>query len=53
MKIFRRILLIIFILIIVILAIFCIIGFSTYSSKLKEKPLVNTIEEITSNEHFV
>lgn len=53
MKIFRRILLIIFILIIVILSIFCIIGFSTYSSKLKEKPLVNTIEEITSNEHFV
>lgn len=53
MKVFRKILLILLILIIVILSIFCIIGFSTYSAKLKEKPLVNRIEEITSDEHFV
>lgn len=53
MKIFRRILLFLLILIIVILSILCIIGFSTYSSKLKEKPLITRIEEITSDEHFV
>ena len=53
MKVFRKILLILLILIIVILSIFCIIGFSTYSAKLKEKPLVNRIEEITSDKHFV
>ena len=53
MKVFRKILLILLILIIVILSIFCIIGFSTYSAKLKEKPLVDRIEEITSDEHFV
>lgn len=53
MKVFRKILLTLLILIIVVLSIFCIIGFSTYSAKLKEKPLVNRIEEITSDEHFV
>lgn len=53
MKIFRKILLILFILIIVVLSILCIIGFSTYSAVLKEKPLVTRIEEITSDEHFV
>ena len=53
MKIFKRLILIIIILIITIISIMCFIGYSTYSSALKEKPLLKRIEEITSNEHYV
>lgn len=53
MKIFRRILLIILIIILVILSILFFIGFGYYSNVLKEKPLVDRIEEITSKENFV
>ena len=53
MKIFKKLLLIIFILIIVLLTIFCIIGFSTYSSALADEPLITKIDRITSQEHFI
>ena len=53
MKVFKRIIFIFIILIITIISIMCFIGYSTYSNALKEKPLLDRIEEITSNEHFV
>lgn len=53
MKIFRRVLLIIFIILLVIFSILFFIGFGYYSNVLKEKPLVNRVTEITSKEHFV
>ncbi|MBR3255028.1 MAG: transglycosylase domain-containing protein [Clostridia bacterium] len=53
MKIFRRVLLIIFIVLLVIFSILFFIGFGYYSNVLKEKPLVNRVTEITSKDHFV
>ncbi len=53
MKIFKKILLILFIILIVTISIVSIVGFSAYSGALKEKPLINRITEVTSNEHFV
>lgn len=53
MKIFRRILLVIFIILLVLFSILFFIGFGYYSNVLKEKPLVDRITEITSKEHFV
>ena len=52
-KFFRRLLLILILLIIVICSILFIIGFSTYSKALKEKPLIKRVSDITSQEHFV
>lgn len=53
MKIFKKILLILFFILFTIALIFFIIGYSTYSKALKEKPLVTRVQEITSDEHFV
>lgn len=53
MKIFRKILLILLILIIVACGLMFILGYSAYSSALKEKPLLTRIEEVTSDEHYV
>ena len=53
MKIARKILLFILIAIILILTVFCIIGYSTYSSALKDEPLLTRIDAITSRENFV
>ena len=53
MKLFRKILLIILIIFVVIFSILFFIGFTTYSTALKEKPLLERVEEVTSNEHFV
>ena len=52
MKIFRKILLIVLILIIVACGLMFILGYSAYSSALKEKPLLTRIEEVTSDEHY-
>ena len=52
MKIFRKILLIVLILIIVACGLMFILGYSAYSSALKEKPLITRIEEVTSDEHY-
>lgn len=53
MKIFYKILLVLFILLVVAFSILFFIGFSIYSSALKEKPLLERVQEYTSDEHFV
>lgn len=53
MKIIKHILLFLLIIVIAIISIACIIGYSTYSSALKEKPLLDRINAVTSDEHFV
>ena len=53
MKIAKKILLFILIAIILILTVFCIIGYSTYSSALKDEPLITKIDSITSQDNFV
>ena len=52
MKLFKRIILILFIIFIVFFSILFLIGFSYYSNVLKEKPLFDRINEITSKENF-
>lgn len=53
MKIFKKIVIILLIIITVAISILFIIGFSYYSSVLKEKPLLDRVSEITSKENFV
>lgn len=53
MKIVKKILIIILILAVVAISFAFIIGFSHYSSVLKEEPLVARVEKVTSDEHFV
>lgn len=53
MKIFRRILIVISIFILVVASILFFIGYGCYSNVLKEKPLFDRINEITSKENFV
>lgn len=53
MKIFKKVLLILFIILLVIFSILFFVGFGYYSKVLKEKPLVDRISEITSKDHFV
>jgi membrane peptidoglycan carboxypeptidase len=53
MKFLRKLFLSIIILIILIASICSIIGYNYYSSKLKEKPLISRVEEITNQENFV
>lgn len=52
MKLLRKLLIILLILLVVAVSIAFIIGFSYYSSALKEKPLITRVEEITSKEHY-
>lgn len=52
MKLFRKLLFIIFIIIILVASFSFIIGFSYYSKALKEKPLVARVDEVTNDEHF-
>lgn len=52
MKLFRKLLLIIFIIVIVAASFAFIIGFSYYSKALKEQPLVARVDEVKSDEHF-
>ena len=53
MKIAKKILLFILIAIILVLTVLCIIGYSTYSSALKDEPLITKIDSITSQDNFV
>lgn len=53
MKIVKKLLLFLFILLIVIFSILFILGYSYYANALKEKPLLDRVNEITSKEHFV
>ena len=53
MKFFWKILIILLVLVIVLFSIFFLIGYTTYSKALDEKPLVERVEEVTDMEHFV
>ncbi len=53
MKLFGKIFFILLILLVVAFSIIFFIGFSAYSSALKEKPLLERVEEVTSDEHFI
>ena len=52
-KFFIKLFLFILLLVIIASSILFMIGFSTYSKSLKEKPLLDRVSEITNNEHFV
>lgn len=53
MKLCKKILIFLLIIILLGLSICFIIGFSSYSKALKDKPLITRIDEITSKENFV
>ena len=53
MRVMKKVFLFFFIILIVFLSLMCIIGFSFYSSKLKDKPLLDRVDAVTSDEHFV
>lgn len=53
MKLFRKLLVILLILILLACALIFILGYSTYSQALDEKPLLTRIEEVTSDENYV
>ena len=53
MKLFKKILIILFVLIIVSGTVCFIIGYSTYSKALKEKPLITRMDEIENSDNFV
>ncbi len=53
MKLFWKILIILLVLVIILFSIFFLIGYTTYSKALDEKPLVERVEEVTNMEHFV
>lgn len=53
MKLFRKLLLIMFIFIVIAVIVLGIIGFTTYSKALDEKPLITRTNEITKDEHYV
>ena len=53
MKLFRKILIIVFILLLVAFSITFIVGYGYYANHLKDKPLITRIEEITSKEHYL
>lgn len=52
MKLFKKLLIILVLLLIVAISILFIVGFNYYSKILKEKPLINRCETITSKEHY-
>lgn len=52
MKLLKKLLIIILILLVVGASFLLIIGYSYYSSALKEKPLMSRVEEVTSQEHY-
>ena len=53
MKLFKKILVVLLILILVAGTVCFIIGYSTYSKALDEKPLISRIEEIENSDNFV
>ena len=52
MKLFRKLIKLLFIIILIGASICCIIGYSTYNQAVKEKPLLSRIEEITNKENY-
>ena len=53
MKLFKKLLIILFILFILIASLAFIIGFSYYSNTLKEKSLISRVEAVTNHEHYI
>ena len=53
MKLFRKLLVILLILILLACGLIFILGYSTYSQALDEKPLLTRIEEVTSDKNYV
>ena len=53
MKLFRKLLLIIFVLILIAIIILGTIGFVTYSKALEEEPLLTRTAKVTDDEHYV
>ena len=53
MKWIKRILLTLLIIIFILIVIFFIIGYSTYSKALKEKPLLDRVSDVTDKPNFV
>ena len=53
MKLFRKLLLIIFVLILIAIIILGTIGFVTYSKALDEEPLLTRTAKVTDDEHYV
>ena len=53
MRLFRKILVILLILILLACGLMFILGYSTYSQALNEKPLLTRIDEVTSDENYV
>ena len=52
MKLFKKLLIILFIILVLIASFGFIIGFGYYSDTLKEKSLITRVEKITSQEHY-
>ena len=53
MKIFKKIIIILLILLLILFSILFFIGYGYYSNILKEKPLIDRINEVTSKENYV
>lgn len=53
MRLFKKIIIILLILILLACGLMFILGYSSYSQALKEKPLLTRIEEVTSDEHYI
>ena len=53
MKLLKKLLIILLILILIAGSLLFIIGFSYYSKVLKEKTLIERVEEFTSKEHYM
>lgn len=53
MKVIKKLLIIIILIIIILLSIGCLIGYSSYSKAVKEKPLIQRVEEVENREHFI
>lgn len=53
MKLIWKILIVLLVLVVILFSVFFLIGYTTYSKALDEKPLVERVKEVSSMEHFV
>ncbi len=53
MKLFRKILIILLLILVVAVSVVFVIGYGYYANTLKEKPLLNRIEEVTNKENYM
>ena len=52
MKFLKKLLILLILIIIILLSIGFLIGYSTYSKAVKQQPLLNRVNDITSKEHY-